>query len=67
MGVVWVSDPTVNPIGMEARLIDLDGDKTLEATFVNNMSVKQRLKAVIKILSGKSIDFASIYVEGKHE
>ena len=53
MKIVWRSNAALNPIGLEARLIDLDGDRTLEATFTNKMRIGQKLRAIWYILIGK--------------
>ena len=63
MKVLWRSDPSLNPIGMEARLVDIDGEKTLEANFMNSLSWKQKLKAIWSIVVGKEFSIASIYLD----
>lgn len=67
MSVVWRSDPLANPIGMEARLIDMEGEKTLEACFTNQMTFVQKVRAIWKILVGKTFSVSSIYIGGENE
>lgn len=62
MEVIWRSNAEMNPIGIEARLIDMGGERTLEATFSNNLSFKQRLKAIWKILTGRTFSVSEIYI-----
>lgn len=63
MEVLWRSDPKLNPIGMEARLVETDGERTLEANFRNGMTVGQKIKAIWNILIGKEFSIATIYVD----
>lgn len=67
MRIVWRSSANVNPIGLEARLLDMDGERVLEATFVNSMRFKQKLKAIWYILIGKSFSVSEIYLDDKED
>jgi hypothetical protein len=62
MKVIWRSDPLQNPIGLEARLIDIDGYKTLEARFSSHMTLLQKIRSVYKILTGRTVEFSAIYI-----
>lgn len=67
MEIIWRSNAELNPIGLEARLIDMDGERTLEATFSNNLSIKQRIRAVWNIITGKSFSISEIYIGCKED
>ena len=59
--VIWRSNPVVNPVGVEARIVEIDGEKTLEAVFVSNLSFVQKLRAIWHILTGKEYVISTIY------
>lgn len=67
MEIIWRSNAELNPIGFEARLIDMGGERTLEATFSNNLSVKQKIKAIWKILTGRAFSVSEIYIGSKED
>lgn len=62
MKILWRSDAKCNPVGLEARLVDIDGEKTLEASFVPHLSFVQKLKAVFDIMIGRTFTVSEIYL-----
>jgi len=60
--VIWRSDPIANSIGMEARIIEVDGERTLEARFSNDLTLVQKLKAIVDIIKGRSTTISTIYI-----
>ena len=64
--VLWKSDNTVNDIGSGVQILDVDGDVIIEGVFGNKMSLKQKLKAIVNIISGKEVIISSVY-GGKYE
>lgn len=59
--VIWRSDPILNPVGVEARIVEIDGEKTLEARFVPKLGICQKLKAIWAILTGHEYVISTIY------
>lgn len=64
--VIWRSDPVCNPVGMEARIIDLNGEQMLEVV-IPRLKLPQKLKAIWNIITGKEYILSTIYGEMPNE